>query len=652
MDKGDTLSKLTPTNLSAMAGTGLEALSYRLRTELGCEAWHWNPNGTWSDPARKQGYWTSSSKPGNVYPLSWGYRLPRRGNTIDQANDDGYSRIDDGDTSTYWKSNPYLDPHFTREPESRHPQWVTVDFQDLEPVDAIRIHWANPFATRFRVEYWVGENDLEPEDAPNGHWVSFPMGTAKVDRPGEATYRLGARVNVRYYRLNLLASSHTAESSKHHDLRDSLGYAIREMDLGVIHNGEFKGAVEHERSHEQTHIFTSSTDPWHRATDRDLTVEQPSFDFVFNRRINHNEGIMAPLGILYNTPDDVLAEVQWLRAKGYPVRMFELGEEPDGQHAKATDFASLYAQVARRIRSVDRSVLLGGPCLQTIETDSAQWCDNRSDKGWMALFQDELRALREEQNLQFFSFEWYPFDLSYLPSQPQLRTAMSLFTTYLARMQREGVPATLPWLISEYGYSAFAGPSDVQVQAGLLNLDTVGTFLSWGGSGAYLYGGFPDELISEKKGHWGNLMTWLIDDDGNAHFPLATYWAARLITQYWCPQSNQTQLLLDCHTTADSNLGCYAVKRPDGNIAVLLVNRSAEISRGLKLNVKGMAVRSGKLSFWGSEQYSWPNVQPNSHPAKSVPPSTRPFVGEIHLPPYSAAVVVFRSPESSIQKAR
>src|SRR5690348_16678200 len=56
---GDIDALLSHQNIEQMLSAGLKPVTYRLRTELGNEAWHWNPEGSWSDQSQKQGYWTS-----------------------------------------------------------------------------------------------------------------------------------------------------------------------------------------------------------------------------------------------------------------------------------------------------------------------------------------------------------------------------------------------------------------------------------------------------------------------------------------------------------------------------------------------------------------------------------------------------------------
>lgn len=351
-EKGDIAKMLRPANVSAMLSAGLKPLSYRLRTELAIEAWHWNPKGRWSDPEHKQGYWISDDKPGDPIEVGYGYRLPRRGSTIDQANNDGYSRLDDGDSETFWKSNPYLDAHFTGEDNAAHSQWVVIDFGRIRLVNAVRLLWGVPYATRFSVQYAEGE---EIEIASNAAWHNFDELPTQEGTGGEQSVRMcDGPVRLRYLRIVLFAASGNGPENST-DVRDHLGYALREIYAGFMDaSGNFNDLIHHSKDHnEQTVIYVSSTDPWHRATDRDIRTEQPGFDLVFRSGLTNRQPMLTAVPLLYDTPENAAAEVEYLKARNYPVTHVELGEEPEEQFILPEDYGALFVQWTAALSKVN-----------------------------------------------------------------------------------------------------------------------------------------------------------------------------------------------------------------------------------------------------------------------------------------------------------
>src|SRR6266849_10483088 len=175
--------------IKQVLSAGWQTVTYRQNTELHTEAWHWNPQGTWSDPAGK-GYFTGNATLGTeMIRHSYGYPLPHRGVTRDDGTDNvGYSRLTDGDTESYWKSNPYLTEAFTGESDSQHPQWVFLDLTAHADVTAMRIAWGAPYARKYTVQYWTGENPIRKPTA--GGWQTFPSGAVTDGEGGEVTLQL------------------------------------------------------------------------------------------------------------------------------------------------------------------------------------------------------------------------------------------------------------------------------------------------------------------------------------------------------------------------------------------------------------------------------------------------------------------------------
>lgn len=647
-ERGECTRMLSKQNIIEMLSAGLGPLTYRLRTELGGEVWHWNPRGTWSDEAHHCGYWTSSSSITAPITISYGYRLPRRGNTFDQANNDGYSRIADGDENSFWKSNPYLDPYFTREDEEAHPQWIVIDLGTRKQVNSIRIQWGAPYARQFQVEYWSGNDPMHLHIDQRDEWRTFPQGVVSDCSGGDFTLRLtNSAILAQFVRVLMTHGSGTATQAST-DTRDRLGFAVREISVGNTDEaGHFQDYVVHNPEHHQTIIYVSSTDPWHCAEDIDYRTEQPGLDFIFQSKLINHLPVLVPVGVFYDTPENAVAEINYLLERKYPLEGVELGEEPDGQWASPEDYAALYVATAGRLRNLSSKLRIGGPSLQNFDAHLLTWPDQSGNRSWVNRFFRFVQA--NHSPFDFFSFEYYPFDNVCADAAPQLLEVPRRLQEMLSSLHDDGVPAEIPWLMTEFGYSVFAGRHEVDIEAALFHADAVGTFLTAGGSKAYLYGYEPDRLINELSCSWGNLMMLQMPNGREKLNRLSTYYSAGLIARDWMqPVAAVHEIYPVTIDPTDAPVTAYAAHRPDKQWALLTINKDPNRSAHLAVHFcSSDGTSSGKfigkvtIMQFSREQYRWHDDGENGRPTISNPPKPIqcPASDYYELPPYSVSVL-------------
>jgi hypothetical protein len=240
--------------------------------------------------------------------------------------------------------------------------------------------------------------------------------------------------------------------------------------------------------------------------------------------------------VLYGIPEDAAALLRYLRGRGFPVEQVEMGEEPDGQLAEPEHYAELYRQVGRALRAVDPTIELGGPGYQTVLPDWIHWPDEKGVKSYTGRFVSYLREHDALELFDFFSFEWYPFDDVCADPAVPLAQHPTLLRDIVRRQEEAGLPPEVPKVITEYGYSSFAGQVELEMPGSIVNAETAAQFLALGGDTSYFYGLEPNWVFQEDEGKpcdtWGNLMLFQYHDDFRIR-PVATLHASQLVTGQW-----------------------------------------------------------------------------------------------------------------------
>ena len=619
-------SAFTKPVIDRVLEAGWGPISYRQNTELYQEAWHWNPKGTWSDPGGK-GYFVGDSTPTEMLRYTYGYPLPHRGVTRDDGTEMvSYSRLTDGDLNTYWKSNPYLAKVFTGEDDSLHPQWVFFDLDSPQMVDAIRIAWADPYATQYTVQYFTGD---DPIRAPNrGLWQTFPFGSIHEGKGRTAALKLSSSpISVRWIRIWMTQSSNTCDSHGSADKRNCVGYAIRELSVGTLGaNGELHDLLRHTPDQDQTPTYCSSVDPWHEPSDIDHSGRaQVGFDLFYASGFTRGLPAMIPIALIYNTPEDATAEMKYLKNRNYPISYVEMGEEPDGHYMLPEDYAALYVQFARAMHKVDPSLKLGGPIFTGQNKDVEVWADANGNPSFTGRFINYLKSHDALQDLAFFSFEHYPYD----PCRYQwgsLYDEPALVSGIMQIWRDDGVPANVPLMITESNISSSDSENSVDIFGALWLADYVGSFFTAGGDGLYYFHYIPGGVHPGCNNSPGSFGFFNMDANRQITQPLSQFFASQLINLEWLKPGGEPQKLFSATSDVQDSVGhnlitAYAVERPDGDWALMIINKDQENPHSVRLHFQNVENKTD-ASFrgtvqtitFGRAQYQWQPLKKSADP--------------------------------------
>ena len=641
----------TPHIVQESLSAGWGPITYRNNSELRMAAWHWNPLGTWSDAAHESGYFTGSAELKSPIHYILSYALPHRG--FATSGD----RPVQGPNLLYWKSNPYLTSKFTGESDALHPQWVIVDLGSEKQISAARIQWASPFAKTYQVEYWVGTSALDFDGGPKGEWKTFDSSKFANAQGGTVTLPLAsAPVSTRYVRVLMTESSNTCDEHDSSDIRNCVGYAMQQIQLGTTDAaGKFNEVAKDPSGHAFSYT-ASSIDPWHSAEDvRDGgDYQHTGFDLFFTSGLTNNLPAMIPVTMLYGTPDDAAAQIAYIEKRGYPVSYVEMGEEPDGKHAMPEDYAALYIQWATALHKVDPKLKLGGPIFEGVTKDITLWPDAQGRISWMGRFVAYLKDHGHLNDLAFVSYEHYPFEPCTITWKDLYREPQ-LMKGIIQIWREDGVPKDVPQMVTENHLSwQLTGPMTT-IFAALWLADNIGSFFEGGGA-AFYHSPIQPQTVNNTCQGWSSWSNFVSNENYEIKGYTSPYYAAHMINLEWVQHRSGVHQMFPAATDlkdADGNLlvTAYAVHRPDGNWSLMLVNRDENNPHTIRVSFENAKEKrnsffAGNISWvsFGSDQYVWINDGPNSHPDPNLPPAAKSIDAN--------AQTIFTLPKASITVLR
>jgi hypothetical protein len=181
----------------------------------------------------------------------------------------------------------------------------------------------------------------------------------------------------------------------------------------------------------------------------------------------------------------------------------------------------------------------------------------------------------------------------------------------------DGVPANVPLFMTEGNIAWNTGESFVNTFGALWLADFAGAFLASGGDRLYYFHYLPVGLYHGCGGSLGTFGMFASNRQFEITQPTSQFFASQMINLEWVQPGAGKHQVFPASANIDDPAGnalvtAYAVKRPDGQWAVMVVNKDQENAYSVKLAFNDSTGKvensfSGPVDVisFGSEQYHW-----------------------------------------------
>jgi hypothetical protein len=199
--------------------------------------------------------------------------------------------------------------------------------------------------------------------------------------------------------------------------------------------------------------------------------------------------------------------------------------------------------------------------------------------------------------------------------------------------RNDGVPPSVPLMMTEGNLTAGQGGMSLDIMGALWLADFEGAFLTAGGAASYHYHLIPEALRRGCDAGGGTFGFVHVDDEYAIKGYFSQYFATQLITREWVqPVDEMHRLFLVASDVRDGDgvtlVTAYAVLRPDGEWSLLVVNKDRDHAHTVNIRFRGESGPESDRSFFGpltlsvfgSAQYQWHAAGANGYAEPDGPP--------------------------------